>query len=139
MSTARIETHLLELERQFWQAMQDRDVETAVGLTDFPCIVSGPSGIGQVDKEAFKGMMKGATYKIRKVELDPDAKVRMLSDTVAVVAYKVHEEVSVDGESVTLDCADSSTWVKRNGQWLCAHHTEAITGDPWGRDRESMS
>jgi ketosteroid isomerase-like protein len=139
MNNARIETQLLELERQYWQAMQDRDVEAAVRLTDFPCVVAGPSGIGQVDKDAFTGMMKKASYKIRKVELDPDAKVRLLSDDVAVVAYKVHEEVTVDGESLSLDCADTSTWVKRNGKWLCAHHTEAITGDSWGRDRRSMS
>jgi hypothetical protein len=79
MNNARIETQLLELERQYWQAMQDRDVEAAIKLTDFPCVVAGPSGIGQVDKEAFTGMMKNASYKIRKVELDPDAKVRLLS------------------------------------------------------------
>jgi ketosteroid isomerase-like protein len=130
-----IETQLLELERQYWQAMQDRDVEAAVRLTDFPCIVAGPNGIMEVDKQAFVGMMKDASYRLKKVELDPDAKVRLITDNVAVVAYKVHEEAMVDGESVTLDCADSSTWIKRNGKWLCAHHSEAIEGDGWGRDR----
>jgi hypothetical protein len=34
---------------------------------------------------------------------------------------------------------DSSTWVRRNGCWLCALHTEAIAGDPFGRDRQRSS
>jgi hypothetical protein len=37
-----------------------------------------------------------------------------------------------------LDAADSSTWVRRNGRWLCALHTEAILGDPFGRDRQRI-
>jgi hypothetical protein len=54
----------------------------------------------------------------------------------AAVAYQVHEELTVDGKPVTLDAADSSTWVRRDRRWLCALHTEAIAGDPFGRDRQ---
>lgn len=50
-------------------------------------------------------------------------------------SYRVHEELTVDGKPVTLDAADASTWVRRNGRWVCALHTEAISGDPFGRDR----
>jgi hypothetical protein len=50
----------------------------------------------------------------------------------------VHEDLIVDGKPVSLDAADSSTWVKRDGQWKCAMHTEAILGDPFGRDRTAM-
>ncbi len=130
-----VEAELLELERQYWQAMQDRDVKAAVKLTDFPCIIAGPSGIGRIEQSAFEGMMKNPPYEIRKVELDQDAKVRLIRDDVAVVAYKVHEELMVDGEEVTIDAADTSTWIRRNGHWMCALHTEAITGDAYGRDQ----
>jgi hypothetical protein len=41
----------------------------------------------------------------------------------------------VDGKAVTLDAADASTWVRRDGRWRCALHTESIQGDPFGRDR----
>jgi len=47
----------------------------------------------------------------------------------------VHEELTVEGKPVTLDAADSSTWVRRDGHWLCAAHTETLSGDPYGRDR----
>jgi len=37
----------------------------------------------------------------------------------------------------TLDAADASTWVKKDGRWLCALHTESLIGDPYGRDRRT--
>jgi hypothetical protein len=135
MQTSNVEKQLLELERQYWQAMQDRNVEAAVKLTEFPCIVAGASGTMRVERPAFEKMMHDSTYRIRKIELDPDAEVRLLTDEVAVVAYKMTEEVTVDGEKLTLESADASTWVRRNGTWRCAVHTESIQGDPWGRDR----
>jgi hypothetical protein len=59
-----------------------------------------------------------------------------VTDDVAVLAYKVHEELTVEGKKVSFDAADASTWVKRKGQWLCALHTESLSGDPFGRDRQ---
>jgi hypothetical protein len=61
--------------------------------------------------------------------------VRFLTPDVAVVAYTVHEELIVEGEPVVIDAADSSTWIRRDGGWLCALHSESILGDPFGRDR----
>ena len=59
----------------------------------------------------------------------------MLSDDIAVLAYNVHEDVTVDGKDLSVDAVDSSVWVRRDGRWVCAAHTEAIAGDPYGRDR----
>jgi hypothetical protein len=69
----------------------------------------------------------------------PDDQVRQLGDDVAVVAYTVHEKLTVDGQPVTLDAADASTWVRRNGRCVCALHTESVKGDPFGRDRRAAS
>jgi hypothetical protein len=33
-------------------------------------------------------------------------------------------------EPVSIDAADPSAWVRRDGRWLCALHTESITGAP---------
>jgi hypothetical protein len=59
----------------------------------------------------------------------------MLGNDVAIVAYDVHEDLTVDGKRVSLDAADTSTWVRRSGSWVCALHTESLRGDPYGRDR----
>jgi uncharacterized protein (TIGR02246 family) len=135
MTAQTVEQDLIVLERRYWQALKDKDVETALSLTDEPCIVTGAQGVGRIDKRAYASMMENATWTIDDFQIGDDVQVRMLGDDAAVVAYTVHEELTVDGASVTFDAADSSTWVRRDGRWLCALHTESIAGDSFGRDR----
>jgi uncharacterized protein (TIGR02246 family) len=78
--------------------------------------------------------LRRSPYELKEFAID-DVHVRRLGDDVAIVAYKVHEELVVDGKPVTLDAADASTWVRRDGRWRCALHTESLKGDPFGRDR----
>jgi hypothetical protein len=125
---------LLSLERQFWQALKKHDVEAALELTADPCIVTGAQGIARIDKKTFAGMMKSDSSEIDDFEIT-DVEFEQLSDDVAVIGYKVREELTVEGEQLTLEAADTSTWVRKNGSWVCALHTESITGDPYGRDR----
>jgi ketosteroid isomerase-like protein len=133
--TKAVEKQLIELERSYWQALKDNDVAVVARLTADPCIVTGPQGIGDLSRKSMIEMMKNANYTLDAFELDDDMKVRMLDDDVAVIAYQVHEEFTVDGKPVTLDAAESSTWVRRDGSWVCALHTESLKGDPFGRDR----
>jgi hypothetical protein len=135
MATRSVEKELLELERQYWQAIKDKDVDAAMRLTDESCIVTGAQGVGRMDRRSLGAMLKAAPYTLERFELGDDAEVSLLGDDVAVLAYKVHEELTVDGKPVVLDAADASTWVRRDGRWLCALHTESLLGDPFGRDR----
>jgi hypothetical protein len=83
--------------------------------------------------------MTDASWTLHDFEVKDDAEVRLIGDDVAILAYKVHEEMTVDGKPVTIDAADASTWVRRGGRWVCALHTESIAGDPNGRDRQVTS
>jgi uncharacterized protein (TIGR02246 family) len=125
---------LLALEHRYWQAVKDGDLEAAVQLTHDPCIVTGAQGVGSVDHKTYTEMAAQATWSLRNFRLD-DPQVQLLGDDVAVLAYTIHEELTVEGEPVVVDAADASTWVRRDGRWLCALHTESILGDPFGRDR----
>jgi uncharacterized protein (TIGR02246 family) len=136
MATNTIEKDLLKLEKRYWQALKDGDVDTALDLTDEPCIVVGPQGVARIDKKQFVSMMKDAQWQLLDFEIGKDVQIRQLNDDVAVLAYTVHENLTVDGKPVTLDAAESSTWVRRDGRWACAMHSEAITGDSFGRDRQ---
>lgn len=131
------EKELLDLERQYWQALKDSDMETCLQLTDDPCIVAGPQGVSSISKTKFEEMMQHADYKLDDFKIGKDAYVRMLDPDIAVIAYPVHEELTVEGKAVSLDAFESSTWVRRNGRWRCALHTESLRGDPFGRDRKS--
>jgi len=127
---------VVEAEKQFWQSLVDKDAQAAMRLTDDVCLLTGAQGASSFQRQAFTKMMEGATYTLHRFELR-EPKVRLLRDDVAVVAYQVHEELTVDGKPVTVDAADASTWVRKGGRWLCALHTESILGDPYGRDRRS--
>jgi hypothetical protein len=136
-TTTRIDTEILDLERRYWEAMQARDVRTAVALTDFPCLIAGASGVRSVDQRSYEKMMTGASWRILEFEIEDGAEGRQLTDDVAVVVYRVREEMTVDGKPVTLRAADSSVWVRRGDGWRCAAHTEAVAGDAFGRSQPS--
>jgi hypothetical protein len=109
-------------------------VPAAMRLTDDPCIITGAQGVARITRTAFAGMLQAGGWTLHEVTLS-DMQVRLLGDDVAVLAYKVKERLTVDGKPLTVEAADSSTWVRREGEWMCALHTEALLGDPFGRDR----
>jgi ketosteroid isomerase-like protein len=129
-----IEAKLVDYEKQYWQAIKDRDVPAAMRLTDDPCIITGAQGVARITRTAFAGMLQAGGWTLHEFTLS-DVQVRLLGDDVAVLAYKVKERLTVDGKPLTVEAADSSTWVRREGEWMCALHTEALLGDPFGRDR----
>ena len=135
MATKTIERDLIKLEKQYWQAIKDRDIETALSLTDDECIVAGSQGVDRIDRDRFRKMMNDTPGQLLDFQINDDVQVRQLDDDIAVLAYTVHEKLTIDGKPVTIDAAESSTWVRRGGRWACAMHTESIAGDPFGRDR----
>lgn len=129
-----IEQEFASLERLYWNAVQQRDGETAASLTDEACVVVGAQGVGMVDRARISDMLTNATYELTKFDFDDASfKVRKVTDDVVIVAYQVREDVIVDNKPESLAAHDASVWVKRGDQWLCALHTESLKGDPFGR------
>lgn len=54
------EKELLDLETKFWNCMKEKDVDTALSLTDDPCIVAGPQGVSRIDRKTFAKLMETA-------------------------------------------------------------------------------
>ena len=134
MPAMAVDKELLALEKQYWEAIKNRDGSAATRLSDDRCIVVGPHGIGEVDREALAGLVERASYELKTYRIDDrDVHVRAVADGVAVVAYKVDEQLMVDGRPTNMQAFDSSVWVRRDGRWVCAVHTEAVAGDPYGR------
>jgi ketosteroid isomerase-like protein len=126
---------LLDLERQYWRAIQTQDYEAALRLTDDPCIVTGAQGAARLDQPTFRRMLTDAPWRVHAVTIEDTADVRQLSDEVAVLAYTARQQLTVEGEPIALSATEASTWVRRGDRWVCALHAEAIVGDPFGRDR----
>jgi uncharacterized protein (TIGR02246 family) len=132
-----VEDEVAGLERKYWKALKDGDYEGALRLTADPCIVTGAQGVAELDHATYRKMMgQQKQWTLEDFELD-DLKVRLLNDDVAIVAYKVREDMTVDGKPLKLEAADTSTWIRQDGRWVCALHTEALTGDPFGRDKRA--
>jgi ketosteroid isomerase-like protein len=130
------EQQLIDLEKKYWDAMITKDVDTAVRMSDDPCYVTGAQGVSAINAEQYRKLMTEGTWKLHEYTMDP-IMARLVAPDVAVVAYTVTEKLTVDGRPLTLKANDSSTWVRKNGEWKCSLHTEAVAGDPFGRDRQA--
>lgn len=128
---------IIKLEKQYWQALVDRDFQKARDLTSDPCIVAGAQGVAKLTRKQFDQMMSaGSNWTVEKYELS-DVSVVELDENVAGIGYKVRMEMTVDGKPLTMEAADTSTWLRKNGTWTCTLHTESVLGDPFGRDRKA--
>lgn len=138
MTTLGKEQELFEVEKRFWDAMKQKDARTAEKLTDNNCIVVGAQGVSAIDRKTMAKMTTKGQWDLQQYTFDSkNAQVRFIADDIAIVAYKVNERLVVDGKTLPIEANDSSVWVRRDGEWLCALHTESLAGDPYGRDRRA--
>jgi len=118
--------------------MKTKDASTAEKMTDDQCIIVGAQGVSAIDSRTMGKLTTEGQWQLKQYSFDEkNAKVRFIGDDIAIVAYKVSERVAIDGETLPIEANDSSVWVRRNGEWLCALHTESLAGDPYGRDKRA--
>ena len=138
-ATARTQ-ELLEHERRFWNAMRDKDGEAASEMTADNCIVVGAQGVSAIDPDTMARLTKAGDWELERYTFDEStAQVQFLNEDVALVAYKVKEKLTVEGKPVNLEANDASVWIRKNGEWRCAMHTESLAGDPFGRDKSGKT
>ena len=127
---------IVELENRFWQSIVDDDIDASVALLDERSVVTGAQGVTTISHDKYRAMARqgGRTWVLKSFKLD-DVQVSFPADDVAVIAYKVTEDMEVEGKPLTLKAADATTWVRKQGEWLAALHTESLLGDPFGRDK----
>ena len=115
------------LEKDFWQTMVDKDADKAAAMIADPSLVTGPSGTIRMDPQLYKEMTEQGDWELDEFEFS-DVEVIFPNEDTGIIAYKVHQTGSMKGERMDLNCADSSTWVREDGEWKCALHTETILG-----------
>jgi hypothetical protein len=132
------EQKIIDLEQKFWRTMVDKDTEASVAMLPEKSIVAGAQGTALLTRDDYRGMAKQGDklWQLKSFRFD-DVKVIFPAKDVAVIAYTVTEEMDVEGKPLTLKAADATTWVRKEGEWLAAMHTESVLGDPFGRDRKA--
>jgi len=116
---------IVDLETRFWQSMVDKDATRARTMIAEECLIAGPSGAMKIDPAKYEAMASDGNWDLDRFEFD-GVEVIFPSETVAVVAYKVHQTGTLKGKTMDMTCADSSTWVKNGKGWKCVAHTETI-------------
>ncbi|MEZ4364821.1 MAG: nuclear transport factor 2 family protein [Kofleriaceae bacterium] len=110
-----IEVEILEAETRYWQALKDLDTAAIQALSTEPTLVTGASGVAEFGREVLGQTLHQGGWRLDDFSLS-EATVRRLTDDVAVIAYKVEEQMTVDGEPLTVEAAESSTWIRRDGR-----------------------
>ena len=117
-------SQIIELEKKYWQAMENHDYETVKNLTHFPCIIAGKTGLQSVDEATFKKMFESADGNKIKVLNISNVETQLLAENTAVTAYQIALEMTDDKQNTQMKCVCTSTWIKENNNWVCALHTE---------------
>jgi electron transfer flavoprotein alpha/beta subunit len=116
MNTSNITDDILKQENNYWKAMKDRDVDSAIALTRFPCVVSGPQGTHRIEEPEYRKMMAATDGKQFKDVTIEKPNIEVLNENTALITYSTR----VGG----MDMIDVSTWVREGGKWVCAFHSE---------------
>ena len=126
---------IIDLETRFWQSMKDKDVDTAKSLIAQEGLVTGPMGTMTINPEQYAQMTRDGQWTLENFEMKKVEVVQPTPDS-AIIAYEVHQTGDMKGQPMDLRCADSSVWVKEDGSWKCALHTETILEDANARQAE---
>ncbi len=118
--------NLVDLENRFWASMRDQDTDTALSLLDEPALMISSHGAMKFDHAGYRKMAEKGTMRVKDYDLS-DMQVHFASDDTAVLFYKVKQVLAQrDGsDDITQEMVDSSTWVRRDGEWRCVMHTES--------------
>jgi hypothetical protein len=125
MTTIRIEDEILSREKSYWDALKTKNGATIEQLTGDTCLVVGGEGIRQFSGSEVAAMMDSVPFQLQDYGIESgDVKFVNARDDVAILAYKVRADYVVDGKDQRIDAYDTSVWVRRDGAWTCALHTE---------------
>jgi hypothetical protein len=136
MASSAIDQEIMAQEREYWDSMISKDPSVATRLTDEECLIVGAQGVSTVSSRTIGPLVQSDGWKLKSYDFS-NVKVTMAAPDVAIAGYHVREELEVDGQPLTLEANDSSTWLLKDGRWVCAAHTESVAGDPFGRDRRT--
>lgn len=120
---------LIELEKKFWQSMVDEQTDVALGMLTEPAFMVSPHGAMKFDHATYRRMAEHGSMVIKRFELG-DMEATFVGDDAAILSYQVKQVLSPRGKSEETEqhMADTSTWVKVDGAWRCAMHTETPVG-----------
>lgn len=118
---------VIAMEKRYWEAVMAQDGDQTAKLSGDPAIVAGPRGIMSIPREKMGAMTQAGGWRLNAFDFE-DIEVSIPSPDVAVIAYTLNQNITMDGEPKSMRAADCSTWVRGENGWTCCAHSETILG-----------
>jgi hypothetical protein len=122
---------IIALEKSYWDAMKAKDGKRTSQLSGKLSLTTSARGVSPIPKEKMGKITEEGNWTLESYEFD-DVNVVMPADDVAIIAYKVKQNVTMDGKQQELNAADISTWVRGADGWECHAHSETFLQDKKG-------
>ena len=129
MTSSRHNKEIERLEHDFWQSMVDRKPSVATGMITEPTLMVSSHGPMTFDRAEYTKMANNEQHRLVEYSLS-GMDVLFPTEDVAIATYHAHQKMEMDGKPLEFDSFDSSTWVKVDGAWKCAAHTESESKAP---------
>jgi len=124
MSMTKQQNEIVELEKAFWDSIVDGKPEVATEILTEPAMMVSGHGATKFDHATYRKMASDEKYKLVDYTMS-DMDVIFPRDDVAIASYHVVQNMVMEGKPMQMDVYDTSTWVKVEGRWRCATHTES--------------
>ena len=116
---------VIALEKSYWEAMKKKDGKRTAELSGELALTTGAQGVMSIPKDKMGKMTEEGSWTLDSYAFD-DVKVVIPTADVAIIAYTVHQKVTMDGKQQALKAAESSTWLRGNSGWECHAHSETV-------------
>ena len=116
---------IVALEKSYWDAMKSKDGRKTSELSGKSSLVTGPKGVMRIAKEKMGTMTEEGNWKLNSYTFK-DVEVSTPSPDIALIAYTVEQNMTMDGKATKTRAADSSVWIRGPHGWECHAHSESV-------------
>lgn len=116
---------IVALEKSYWDAMKSKDGHKTAALSGKSSLVTGAQGVMRIAKDKMREMTEEGKWTLESYAFD-DVEVSTPSPDVALIAYTVQQNVTMDGKASKMRAADSSVWIRGSNGWECHAHSETV-------------
>jgi len=114
---------IVALEKSYWEAVKAKDGRRTSELSGKSSLVTGARGVMRIGKKKMGEMTEEGNWSLESYAFD-DVEVSTPSPDVALIAYTVRQNVTMDGKAREMRAADSSVWIRGSNGWECHAHSE---------------
>ena len=119
---------IIGLEKSYWDAMKKKDGKRSAELSGKTSLVTGAHGVMNIPKSKMGKMTEDGKWTLESYSFD-NVEVSTPAPDVAIIAYTVRQQVTMEGRPQEMHAADSSTWIHGTNGWECHAHSETIMKD----------